>query len=278
MSYHLHNCRLVYKHTWLLFHHYTWKQKILKTLWEMGEWRRCRYWWSLISMSSGGDRGRKYFSVFSCFFFSFFLVLSPIKRGACPAEGSLYLGFFMLLTLYTAWGQAISIFSASASHSPVKCSHMALGAAEGGFLSPGSPLLPARIPRECWGTAAVSQEEGGVRDHQSSQVSICSLCALAGGEGPDVDWLYFLLPRLPLVLKAGAPGLQQELERAFAVAHYLAMSSMTGTWLAQYVTNWALCNFKNRKKLCQICGYRWQSWQLLVLWRPSWCTSLTSCL
>lgn len=81
--------------------------------------------------------------------FSFFLVLPPIKKGACPAESSLYLDFFMLLTLYTAWGQANSIFSASASHSPVKCSHMALGAAEGGFLPPGSPLLPARIPREC---------------------------------------------------------------------------------------------------------------------------------
>lgn len=60
----------------------------------------------------------------------------------------------------------------------------------------------------------MSQQEGGVRDHQISQISICSVCVLAGGEDPEVDWLYFLLPRLPLIRRADAPGLQQELEHA----------------------------------------------------------------
>lgn len=86
-------------------------------------------------------------------FFKFILVLHPLGRtlsgGPALLEEDCVFGFFMLLTLYTALGQAISIFSASASHSPVKCLHMASGTAEGGFLPPGSPLLPARIPREC---------------------------------------------------------------------------------------------------------------------------------
>lgn len=38
------------------------------------------------------------------------------------------------------------------------------------------------------------------------------------------------------------------------------------------VTNWALYNFKNRERLCQICGCSWQSCHHLVPWRPSWCT------
>lgn len=77
--------------------------------------------------------------------------------------------------------------------------------------------------------ATVSQEEGGVRDHQISQVSISSVCALAGEEDHEVDWLYFLLPRLPLTCRDDAPGLQQELEHAYSVVYCAAMSSMTGT-------------------------------------------------
>lgn len=120
-----------------------------------------------------------------------------------------------------------------------------------------SPLPPASIPRECWGTAAVSQEEGGVWDYQISQISICSVSALAGGEGPEVDRLYFQLPRLPLVGRAGSvPCLWRVLGQCL---QWQALAC------AVHVTNSALCNFKNRKNLCQICGCRWESW---LIWSP----------
>lgn len=83
---------------------------------------------------------------------------------------------------------------------------------------------------EC--TAGVSQEQDGVRDHQTSQISVCSVCALAGGEDLDVVWLYFLLPGVPLTPKAGVPVLQQELEHASSLACHVAMPPVTGTCLS----------------------------------------------
>lgn len=42
--------------------------------------------------------------------------------------------------------------------------------------------MPAVAPWKHWGTAGVSQEEDGVRDHQTSQISTFFVHALADGE------------------------------------------------------------------------------------------------
>lgn len=89
--------------------------------------------------------------------------------------------------------------------------------------------MSATAPGKHWGTTGLSQEEDGVRDHQTSQISISSVCALAGGEDPEADWLYFLLPGLPLTPRAGVRGLQQELEHASSLACHMAMPPVAGT-------------------------------------------------
>lgn len=280
MSYHLHNCRLVHKHTWLLFHHYTWKQKLPNTVWEMGMWRKWRYWWSLISVSSRGDGGRKYFSLFSIVFFSGF---TPLRKNimwrACPAEGSLCSGFLYAphfvhslgASHFNLWFLSFSLSCKVLTHGLRDC--------RGWF-----PLtrIPTAACYDPMGALRHSHSESGGRWCQtpSNQPSFHLLCVCSSWwRGPWSGLAVLSASKAALDTQSWCPwtpaGAGTCLFCGVLCGNVFNDRHVTYT---VNVTNWALCNFKSRKKLCQIYGCRWQWWRHLVPRRPSWCASPTSCI
>jgi len=124
--------------------------------------------------------------------FLFFIIYSgfvPLRKvgrwGACPAKGSLGSGS-LSAPAYTALGQAISIFGASASHSLCKALTRGLRSCRGQDLLlvassqavTGASLMAATAPGKQWGEEGMSREEDGVRDHQASQIATCFVCVL----------------------------------------------------------------------------------------------------